>query len=697
MVMASGRGSVMGSIQGDRGDGSGRGNSVDGSASSLSVADALRHSEQRYRHLVETMPYGMQEVDLEGRVVFANRALGKILGHPHERLIGTHVWELQVEPDRRDELRRYVEHLVEVQPPPKPYRAASETGDGRHIQIQVDWDYKRDADGNLVGFVAVVTDITQAENNRQALQAAHDHLEERVARRTRQLADANLQLEDEVRQRREAEMHQRQAHEFLQSVVDAISAHVAVLNSKGRIVLVNRAWRRFAAENDLNNADCCIGENYLDVARNAEGDYSAEGPEAAEGIRQVINHQRDTFYLEYPCHSPNEKRWFQMRASRFTHGDQSWVIVAHENVTELKEQAEALRRSEQRFRVVFERSPLGMGMGARDGRMIDANPALCQMVGYSRDELRGMTVEQLTHPDDRAMDREAKQTVEEQKQDHYYLEKRYVHKEGHDIWVRVTATAIRTDDGAFNYGLALVEDITERKRTEEALRRAEHMASIGTLAAGIAHEVNNPLHGIVLYSEAARLMKGDSDDARDELLVKIQQEAMRCGRLVRSVLQFSRREPSHKWPCHVGQLLGKACDLARQLAEGYDVTVDLSVPDDLPRLSVNPTEIEQVVVNILNNAAEASPPGETVRVVASREGDRLGIRIEDRGCGMEPEQTKRIFDPFFTTRQKSGGTGLGLSIAYSIVREHGGTIEVQSSPGQGTTFQIWLPTPSSGV
>lgn len=793
---------------------------------------ALRASERRYRDLIETMPYGMEEVDREGRVTFANRALGKILGYPVEELVGTYVWERQVTPDGQDGLRDYVHRLICEQPPPTPYRGVNITGDGRLITLQVDWDYRRDESGKVIGFVAILTDITQLERNREALQQAHDELEDRVRARTEQLAESNCRLQREIEQRRGAEWKEREAHRFLQSVIDALSAHVAVLDDQGRIVLINDAWRRFAEENKLQSPTHCLSENYLHVCDKATGLCSREAPIVAAGIRDVLAGRREGFYAEYPCHwferigeqTVRHPRWFQLRIGRFAHGDQTWVITAHENVTELKlteqrlrdsearyrsishlvtnhaysfavdedgtlenewtsghfeeitgfsteelrarggwrtlihpddqsivanrverllageqdvsefriitksgevrwlrdygqpilderrkhvrrivgaaqditlrkQREEALRASEERFRLVFERSPLGIATGGPDGRILTANEAFCQMVGYTEDELRGMSIDALTHPDDLPLDKAAKEAVQQRRQTHYTIEKRYVHKDGHAVWAHVSATAVFNAQGEFGYGLVVVEDITDRKRTEEALRRAERLASIGTLAAGIAHEVNNPLHGIVLYSEAARLATDGTDGGatRDELLQKIQNEAMRCGQLVRSVLQFARQEASQKWPGAIDRIIRQSCDMALPLANQHGVKIDVELADSLPQAHLNPTEMQQVLVNLIHNAVQASEEGGHVIIRALANRGYVEIQVQDFGHGMDEAQRRQIFDPFFTTRQKRGGTGLGLSITHNIVRDHNGSIDVNSAVGEGTTISVKLP------
>lgn len=235
-------------------------------------------------------------------------------------------------------------------------------------------------------------------------------------------------------------------------------------------------------------------------------------------------------------------------------------------------------------------------------------------------------------------------------------------------------------------------DVTQRKEAEEQLRQSERLASIGTLAAGIAHEINNPLGAIILLAESALQAQRDGDaSALAAALDEICSHTLRAGRIVRSVLQFARREESRKWPGRLSEVVRRSRDLVRQSDVAQTVPIELILPDDDDLVHMNPTEMEQVFVNLMRNAIEASPPGATVTVAIERAARHTLARVIDQGRGMTPDEQGRAFDPFFTTRQGEGGTGLGLSITHGIVHQHGGRIDVESAGGVGTTVTIVLP------
>ena len=237
---------------------------------------------------------------------------------------------------------------------------------------------------------------------------------------------------------------------------------------------------------------------------------------------------------------------------------------------------------------------------------------------------------------------------------------------------------------------ALREQIVERERAEAQLRRADRLATVGTLAAGIAHEINNPLASILATAELARISRGSSHagDEIDGLLVKIIAEARRGGRVVRGILQVARADAS-------ARALHDVSDIARAAAEtlvahgSVTARLDFDLATGLPAVLVSRTALEQVVANLLTNAIQAGAGRITIRTWACDGAVRLSIA--DDGCGIAPEHQSHVFDPFFTTRGRDGGTGLGLSVAHGIVTQHDGTIGVQSTPGVGTTVTISLP------
>jgi signal transduction histidine kinase len=250
----------------------------------------------------------------------------------------------------------------------------------------------------------------------------------------------------------------------------------------------------------------------------------------------------------------------------------------------------------------------------------------------------------------------------------------------------------------------LVEDRTEQRQLEARVAHQDRLASIGRLAAGVAHEIGNPLTGIASLTQNLASEAADANDADTaERLQLVLEQTRRIDRIVQSLLGFARAGVGGRArsiapvPVCVADVVADAVTLARLGQRGRAIEFDVDVPGDLvvPR---DRQRLEQVIVNLLSNACDASPPGAHVRIAGALDAaqERMSLRVSDRGTGMSPEVAKRVFEPFFTTKQPGQGTGLGLTLVYSIVVEQGGTIDVASAPGEGTTVTVELPVGSGG-
>jgi two-component system NtrC family sensor kinase len=238
-------------------------------------------------------------------------------------------------------------------------------------------------------------------------------------------------------------------------------------------------------------------------------------------------------------------------------------------------------------------------------------------------------------------------------------------------------------------------DITEEKRLQQELIQQEKMAAIGMLAGGVAHEINNPLGGIIAFSQ---LIKRDlsEDDALFADIKEIESAAMRCKKIVQDLLDFSRiSEGKEKQLLDVNTLIEKVIPLVKMEIRSLNIELETNAQQLLPKVYGNAGRLEQVILNLLTNACHSMKKGGFLRINThadfSKEKPVVCIEISDTGCGISKEEISRIFDPFYTTKRPGEGTGLGLSISYKIIRDHGGKIIVKSQRNKGTTFNIYLP------
>jgi two-component system NtrC family sensor kinase len=237
----------------------------------------------------------------------------------------------------------------------------------------------------------------------------------------------------------------------------------------------------------------------------------------------------------------------------------------------------------------------------------------------------------------------------------------------------------------------------ELERVHKTLLSSEKMASIGKLAATVAHEINNPLFGILTYARLVlrELLKHDvaGRDDMAEQLQTIERESKRCGELVKNLLTFSRQAPSHREPNDLNTVVRRAALLVKHKLDMQNIELQDRLAPELPPVECDANQIQQVILVLMVNASEAMPKGGRLEVSTSLDPatDQCAVRIKDTGCGIPADVLPRIFDPFFTTKEDQNRTGLGLAVAHSIVEQHAGEISVRSAPGEGTEFTVRLP------
>jgi two-component system NtrC family sensor kinase len=244
--------------------------------------------------------------------------------------------------------------------------------------------------------------------------------------------------------------------------------------------------------------------------------------------------------------------------------------------------------------------------------------------------------------------------------------------------------------------LLIFNDLTERVNLEDQLVQAEKLSSIGLLAAGVAHEVNTPL--AVITSQAQMLLRQmPSDDPRNRTLDKIIKQSFRASEIVNNLLKFSRVSGSEHNDVDLNKIISETLSLVDPMLRASRIMVNVQLATSLPTVPGNPGKLQQVFMNLIINARDAMPQGGELTIATETENSHVNVEISDNGVGIPADQLHRIFDPFFTTKATSRGTGLGLAVTYGIIREHSGSIRVESSEGRGTTFRLEFPAVRKAV
>ncbi|MFN8390154.1 MAG: PAS domain S-box protein [Bdellovibrionota bacterium] len=355
------------------------------------------------------------------------------------------------------------------------------------------------------------------------------------------------------------------------------------------------------------------------------------------------------------------------------------------------------------------------------GRITAWNEGATKMYGYSAEEMCGRSIAILIPPDAVNQDYDVLLQLERGRSLRNYQTSR-IRKDNKRIHVSLTLSPMRDGKGNVIGSAHISRDISHqiiaefeleqhrnhleslvRERTEalvqsqDRLRQSERLASVGALAAGIAHEINNPVGAMMLCAEnarhAAKNLKTVEEHRRllENATTKIIGNAKRCGLIVKGILQFARNKSTHKEPGDINQLALNALRLLRESVNVTRAQIRTELEPDLPPVNINPIEIEQVFFNLLKNAVESTADPITIIVRTVSAQTTVLIDVEDNGPGMSEEQRRHLFDPFYTTRQQEGGTGLGMSIVHGIVESHDGKVAVESVQGTGTKISIALP------
>lgn len=367
-------------------------------------------------------------------------------------------------------------------------------------------------------------------------------------------------------------------------------------------------------------------------------------------------------------------------------------------------------QSEERFRSIFDGVGVGIAQTDLSGRFVLLNPAFCELVGRSADELVQLRIQDITHPEDLSRTRELFEKLVAGGPK-FVTEQRYIRPDGSHVWVNSSVSLVNDAVGKPLYAVAVAQDITVRKCSEKNLRVREEklrqdvqgleqqliasgrLVSIGELTASMAHEFNNPL-GIVLGFTQDLLGGMDPSDPNYKCLQIIDEEAKRCEKIVQDLLEFARPRSADFIRTDVNEVMKKTLDMVSSRLFKQKVEAIMQTAPDLPPIHADPEQLQQVLANLCLNALDAMPDGGKLTVAAEMDAPgRVTITVADTGFGIDADTLEKIFQPFFTAKKRKG-LGLGLPVCERIIKAHGGSIEVQSVPNEGATFKIHLPTKS---
>ena len=618
---------------------------------------AAQAAQRRLATVLEKGSDGLVLAAADGQVVYASPAMARIIGVPAEQLVGRHGgW------------RMHPDDLAREQP---RLRAAMATPGATHSMIT----RHQHGDGSWRWIEATLTNLLDDPAVAALVTTARD-----------------------VTARVEAEAELRDARARLAQILSATSAVIWSLGRDGR------GPATFIGESVRN----LLGYAPDELVRDPSLWWSLVHPDDAERVQAEVaaflnDREAHRGALEYRLrHKNGEYRFIrdEVVARRDEHGAAVELIGCSIDLSARREMEQALRRSEASFRALIEHLPIGV-LVHRDGEILYANRATEALLGYDDTaELRGRSLFDLAAPAVHEVIRRRIEAFRRATPSYQPPESgEMVRRDG--TRVEVEAEAIRVDFDGAPAMLLMLRNLTERHEMVARLAVADRMRSVGMLAAGVAHEINNPLSYVLanldlVVAELPHFARGSGRRSLEELqklLEDVHEGATRVRDVVRDLRMLSRADTEPTAAADVRKVLESCFKMAEsEIRFRAELVAELA---PAPLVRATPSRLAQVFLNLLINAAHAIPPGRAsehrITVRLRNEADRVVVEIADTGVGIAAVDRARIFEPFFTTKPIGVGTGLGLAICHGIVTSVGGAIDVESEVGQGTTFRVTLP------
>jgi PAS domain S-box-containing protein len=522
--------------------------------------------------------------------------------------------------------------------------------------------------------------------------------EMRVAERTVELGEVVDKLQKEIKERERTEQALRRSEERYALAVDGANDGLWDIDLLKGEVFYSPRWKQMLGYKD-DEISASLEEW---ESRIHPDDYEA----VMEARKAYLEGLSPTYEVKYRLrHKDGSYRWIRAHGSclRDSQGKPYRMAGSHTDVTERKRIKSAFLESEKRYRELFEESKDTAFIVDSRGKLVDINPAGSELLGYTRQELLALDLVHDLHVTRQVRAQFRKQLVPEGYVKDAELELR--NKDGGTVVVHVSASLMHDAEGRLSGYRGIAHDVTERKRLEQQLLQARKMESIGLLAGGVAHEFNNLLTAVIGCADELQESIDTHDKRAQTNIHTIQLAAKQAVEVTRNLLSFSRKQVLTFHPVMINDVITDTLKLIHKVLSAH---IDFSLDLSREPLSVmaDRGQLNQVLINLAINAKDSMPDGgqlkiktwpasldeETVQQFGlEAPGDYAVLSVTDTGKGMDQKTLDRIFDPFFTTKEVGKGTGLGLPIVYGIIKQHRGSIHVESKPGEGTDFRMYLP------
>jgi PAS domain S-box-containing protein len=640
--------------------------------------EVLRASESSLRQILDNIPALVCTFSASGVSEHVSRRTLEYFGKTQEELIS---WEINdtVHPDDLPRIAPLVIKSLatgtsfedEIR-----YRRA----DGVYRWFKAHIVPVRNTNGNIDGFYALITDIEDRKRADEKLRQEQKELKRSEVRKTA----------------------------ILNSALDCI----VTIDHEGRITEFNPAAEQtFGYRRDevvgRSMADVIIPPTFREMHRQGFARYLATGEARVLGKRVEMTAVRadgSEFLVELtitrtPLDGPPSFTGYLRDITEHRRNENA-LHAAHAQVAQ----------SEERWRLVFENSAIGVVLADLDGRFLAANPVYEQMLGYTEEELQKLSFLDITHEEDLELNRKLIGELLAGKRQQFQIEKQYRRKDGSLIWVRNNVSLVPGTERVPQSLMALSEDVTERKRAEEALAQVRselahvsRVTTLGAMTASIAHEVNQPLSGILTNaSTCTRMLAHDPPNIEGarETVRRLIRDGNRMAEVISRLRALFSKKDAAIESMNLNEAVLEVIALCIVDLQKNRVVLRPELPDDLPLVKGDRVQLQQVILNLLRNGSDAMStvedrPRQLVIRTERDEGDRVRLTVQDAGVGFDPQVVNRLFDPFYTT--KGEGMGIGLSVSRYIIESHHGRMWATLNDGPGAAFSFSIPRAPEGL
>ncbi len=662
----------------------------------LQILKALQESEEKYRSLITNIPVVSWTTDYNGNTIFISSNVEKMYGYtPQEVCRGKDsLWFGRIHPDDVNNVKRAFKEIFEKDIPLDiEYRIQRKDGEWIWLLDRSTCTYEKDgikyADG-------VFSDITKRKKMEEELSHHREKLSLLVKEQTSELTSVIELLRDEITDRLDIEKALRESEKRYRELFNFMSSGVAVYSAiDNGNDFIFKDFNKAGEQIDNIKKEKLIGKRVTEAFPGVKEfglfDVFQRVWKTGKSEQHPISHYKDN----------RIDGWRENYVYKLPSGE---IVAVYDDITEHMQMAERETKLLSELRNIFRNIPLAIIYLDREYKIINANKFFYDITGLKKEDVIGKpcydTIGEFA-------DDPTKKGLEKLctfcKKPECLVTKKptVIERPLKDKFLRVTTIPELDENGDIANFLEIGEDITKHKFSEAEAIRASHLAALGELSAGVAHEINNPISGIINYAQIL-VNKIDKETKEHDIARRILRESDRIANIVMSLLSFARDNKDKRQQVYIREIIFDSLSLTKTQINNDGIRLELDVPFNLPQIFVQPQQIEQVILNIISNARYAlnkkypKPHKDKILEISAKEeiienNPYIQIKFHDKGIGIPDRILEKIMNPFFSTKPSGSSTGLGLSISHGIIVNHGGKLLIDSIEGKFTNVVINLP------